>query len=181
MEEALREVNFYDELRDDNQPDYDPATMKSRAAKNLSLKLLETETVEQVLKIFEHDLVRPRKEREPHGEELALVLKFLQNQLQSYEPEAAQELLASEPLIPLLIQWLMGRFTDLEFEYKVAVFYSLGYMINAFDYRLEDETHYKKLLDAMDDYVVQTEQRASLPALVFMLPAFGVDGDLGQV
>ena len=89
IEGDLQHVNFYDELRDDNQPDYDPATMKQRAAKNLSLKLLETETVEQVLKIFDNDLVRNRQEREPHGEELALIMKFFQRAMQSYDVAAA--------------------------------------------------------------------------------------------
>ena len=78
----------------------------------------------------------------------------------------------------MLIQWLMARFTDLEFEYKIAVFYSLGFLINAFDYRLEDPTHYKLLLDAMENYEVPAETRASIPALVFMIPSFGVEGEM---
>lgn len=133
-----------------------------------------------MLKIFEDDLVRKKEEREPHGEELALILKFFQRSMQTYDVDAAQELLTTEPLVSLLIQWLMARFTDLEFEYKIAVFYSLGFLINAYDYQLEDVTHYKKLLDAMEDYEVPAEQRPSIPALVFMLPSFGVEGEMDQ-
>jgi hypothetical protein len=75
----------------------------------------------------------------------------------------------------------MARFTTLDFEYKIAVFYSIGFLINAYDYKLQDPSHYGKLLDAMEGYTVPPEQRASIPALVFMLPSFGVEEDIGRV
>ena len=49
--------------------------------KNLSLKLLETKTPDEVLRIFENDFIRQAQSKTILGEELVMILKFFQHNL----------------------------------------------------------------------------------------------------
>ena len=160
VSEMTKDANLYDELRDDNQPDYDAASMKARAAKNLSLRLLDTQTPEQVMSIFENEFMRKQNEREPHGEELSLILKFLQQTMQSMDIDEGKRLIEADVRISVLIDWLMARYEPLEFEYKVAVTFALGYMLQAYDTQLVEEEHLKKLVEPLLHYEVPSQNLA---------------------
>ena len=75
----LDDVNLYDELKDTT---FDEGEDRQSKTKNLSLKLLDTKTPEQVLKIFESDIIRG-EQGTVYGEELVMILKFLQHNLKS--------------------------------------------------------------------------------------------------
>lgn len=110
----LDDVNLYDELK---ETAYDEGEDKQAATKNLSLKLLDTKTPQQVLTIFESDFVRS-PEKVAHGEELVMILKFLQHNLnQSMEREEAQTFIQSDARVGTLIEWLMNRYEGIELEY----------------------------------------------------------------
>ena len=172
MKDIVKDVNLYDQLRDDNKPDYDPATMKDRAIKNLSLRLLDTSTAEHVMAIFESEFMRRKNEREPHGEELAVTLKFLQQNMQTMDMDEGRQLLNSDVRISVLVDWLMARYEPLDFEYKVAVTFALGYMLQAYDWHLSDDEHYKKLVEPLLDYEVPSQNMAQIPSMVMMIPTF---------
>ena len=71
---------MYDEMKEKNEIDADDDSMES-SAKNLSLKLLGTTDAGEVLNIFESEIIR-KPQKKLHGEELCLVLKFLQHAIQ---------------------------------------------------------------------------------------------------
>ena len=75
----LDDANLYEELKATNEIDPDDIS-KSSAAKNISLKLLGTTDPREVLRIFEDEIIR-MSDRKPHGEELCLILKFLQHSI----------------------------------------------------------------------------------------------------
>ena len=50
-----------------------------QAAKNLSLKLLDTKSPEQVMKIFESEFLNQDITRTIHSEEIILILKFFES------------------------------------------------------------------------------------------------------
>jgi len=56
---------------------------KESAAKNLSLKLLGSTDPHEILRIFENDFIR-QPDRMIYGEELVMVLKFLQHALKEH-------------------------------------------------------------------------------------------------
>jgi hypothetical protein len=123
----LDKVNFYEELKDDIDLD---ATNAETSAKNLSLKLLGTQTPQEVLMIFENQYIR-QPNREIHGEELVMLLKFLQHTIkQTLDREDASILLEEDHRIQTLIDWLMARYENLDLEYKVATTFALGMLVS---------------------------------------------------
>ena len=99
--------------------------------KNLSLKLLDTKTPEEVLRIFENDFIRQAQSKTILGEELVMILKFLQHTLDNtLEREQAMQFIKYDARVETLIDWLMSRYEPLEVEYQVATVFSLGMMIS---------------------------------------------------
>lgn len=84
---SLDGINFYDELKEEVRPDQTAREQAQTAAKNMSLKLLNCTEPEQVLKIFEEEFMLPNHKtgemRNATGEELALILKFLQGTMKN--------------------------------------------------------------------------------------------------
>lgn len=59
------------------------------------------------------------------------------------DQDSAHEMLKTDARIPVLIEWLMARYEPLDFEYKVAVTFALGYMMKAYEWDLENQGYYR--------------------------------------
>lgn len=124
------------------------------------------------MSIFESEFMRKKDQREPHAEELALILKFLQQNMQTMDMDEGKRLIESDVRITILIDWLMARYEPLEFEYKVAVTFALGYMVLAYDVQLVEGEQMKQLVEPLLHYEVPSQNIAQIPSMVMMLPNF---------
>ena len=100
----LDSVDLYEQFTENYEADEDDASRES-AAKNISLKLLKTTDPEEVMSIFESEIVR-KPGRKVHPEELVLILKFLQHAIQetySTEPEMGIEFLQKDLRVQTLV------------------------------------------------------------------------------
>ena len=144
--------------------------------KNLSLKLLDTKTPEEVLRIFENDFIRQAQSKTILGEELVMILKFLQHTLDNtLEREQAMQFIKYDARVETLIDWLMSRYEPLEVEYQVATVFSLGMMISAYEFEFKNEEYYSTVINALDNINMTAEKVGEIPSLIFMLPSFLTD------
>ena len=97
--------------------------------------------------------------------------------MQMQTQEEGVFLLNSDSRIPLLIEWLMKRYEPLDYEYKMACTFSLGFMMMSYGYELPDPSYNKKCVDALQDYEMKHDLRGSIPSVVFMLPSFAIDSE----
>lgn len=114
---------------------------------------------------------KPRNE--VFGEELCLVLKFLQHAIRdNLDYEQASRLLNTDIRVQTLIDWLMARYKDVDIEYKIATTFSLGILLSGYDFQFENPEYYMQVVMALDDVQVPPGTVQDLPSLIFMLPNF---------
>ena len=86
-------------------------------------------------------------------------------------------MLESDSRIPVLIDWLMARYEPLDYDYKMACTFSLGFMMMSYGYELADSKYYRLCVKGLEDYEMKPELRSSIPSVVFMLPCFAIDDE----
>lgn len=164
-------MNLYEEFKEKMELDEEDASPSNRA-KTLSLKLLETKEPHDVLQIFEREFIR-KPEVDPLGEELCMVLKFLQHAIkENMSRERGSQLINGDIRVQNLIDWLMARYEPLEIEYKIATTFSLGILISAYDLQFTNQEYNMKIVQALDGIEIPPDRLQEVPVLVFILGSF---------
>ena len=170
----LEEVNLYDELKE-TEEGLSESEKASVAAKNLSLRLFETRTPEEVMRIFDKEYLRQMK-KDIYGEELVLILKFLESNMKNgmSRPEAVK-FLTEDKRVDLLIEFIMSRIPELDPEYKIVTTYTLGVFLSAYEYELSKEEYYEQVIRNLKDIDFPESSLPDIPAMIFVLPSFLTD------
>lgn len=167
----------FEELRDQAEE------TKESAAKNLSLRLLQSETPEEVLRVFERDFLRPQKTSYP--EELALVLYFVVKNLSAAGLSQAQgaKLVAADLRFQTLLNLVLARLPELQLDYVVSAVWSLGICVSAFGLEVAPESKLRLLatLNALLDKEEAFHQYPNLPSLAFSLTCFFAPEDMNAL
>jgi hypothetical protein len=119
---------MFEELKEEKLDDRESAT------KNLSLSLLQTETPDQVLNIFEREYLRQRKET-IYPEELCLIFYFVTKNMSqggAYDPESSAKLVQSDLRFSTLLDLVFAKLPELAYDYVVTTVWSLGICVSAF-------------------------------------------------
>jgi len=142
----------------------------------MSLKLLACDNPEDILKIFEEEFIRgdiSGLRRSPSGEELCIILKFLQGSIKNnLNREEARALLENDLRVGTIIDWMIPRYEALDMEYKISTTFAIGVLMSTFDYVLPSHEYCMKLIEPLVDIEVQEGAMELLPSMIFMLPCF---------
>lgn len=102
-----------------------------------------------------------------------MILKFFQHCIrENCDHDEALAILSSDIRVHTLVDWLMARYQNLDFEYKVATTYALGLLCSAYRFELKNPQHYMDVIMALDNIDVPVDKYMELPSLIFMLPSF---------
>ena len=190
-EEKAAEQYYFDELRkmsglpeDGAEEEIDP---RASAAKSLSLSLLQTESGDQVLQLFDREYLRTHRLTEAYAEELSLILYFLVKNLSQAGPSAQEEgtnLVKGDLRFKTLMQFVFGKLHELEYDYVVSIVWSLGICVSAFGLQIEEEDKLR-LLSVLNQQIdggkVEAPQFASIPSLAFSITCFFNDSDMNDL
>lgn len=160
---------------------------RESATKNLSLSLLQTESPEQVLNIFEREYLRQHRQI-IYPEELCLVYYFFTKNLSqggTYNQESGLKLVQSDLRFQTLIDLVFAKMQDLAFEYVVTTIWSLGICVSAFGLQMPAENKLR-ILSTLNKHIDSAEgvpptSVSSIPSLVFSLTCFFTEQDMNQL
>ena len=136
------------------------------AAKNLSIKLLETESSNQVLKIFEEDYIKSGM-KDVYPQELCLLLHFTVKHM----GDVTNDIRMTTLLDMLFVRYeflLMFRFENLEFEISAATIWSLGVLVAYRGAEFPTENKHK-IIKSLKGAVVSPQSISTIPSLIFSI------------
>ena len=160
---------------------------RESATKNLSLSLLQTETPDQVLNIFEREYLRQRKEI-IYPEELCLIFYFVTKNLSqggTYDSEEGVKLVQSDLRFTTLLDLLFAKLPELAYDYLVTTVWSLGICVSAFGLQMEADRKLR-LLSTLNQHIdsadgVPPTSVSNIPSLAFSLTCFFNQEDMNQL
>ena len=157
---------FWTKIDESKDPSYgifeelkEEENSKDANIKNLSLKLINTQSAQQVLVgIFENDYLRGEKEV-IYGEELALILHFAVKHLTN---------VVDEQRIATLLDMLYNRLEELEFDFVLTTIWSLGILISLHNAEIDLESK-TKVIRQLLNCTIPKESLSNLPSLIFSI------------
>lgn len=143
----------FKELKEDNED------TKQAVVKNLSLRLINTKSTQEVLVgIFENDYLRGER-KEIHGEELALILYFAVKHM---------GVQVDDQRLTTLLDMLFNRFVGLDFDYVLTTIWSMGLLVSFHGAEIPIENKVKLLKELLDKSI-PVESLHNLPSLIFSI------------
>lgn len=146
------DFGLYDEIADETSDN------KESAAKNLSLKLINTETSAQVLSIFENDYLRSGR-KDVYAEELCLLFHFAVKHMGNVTEDLR---------LSTLMDMLFNRFDNLEFDFVLTTIWSMGLLVAFRRYEIPTENKYK-VIKELKDCEIPAQSIPNLPSLIFSI------------
>ncbi|CDW83553.1 UNKNOWN [Stylonychia lemnae] len=169
---AEPQASEFDDLQDADVKD------KDSAAKNLSLQLMKFETSEQCLQLYENGYLRGARDA-IYGEELCLIFYFVIKNIQKMMPEDGHRLLTQDLRFTTLLQMIMGRLQDLEFEYFITTVWGLGIAVSGYNAQIEPEQKLR-ILSHLNQIQIPEYAYNNIPTLAFSLSCF-FNEDMNQL
>lgn len=137
------------------------ATDREKVVKNLSLKLIESDSSDSVLSIFENEYLKSAK-KEIFGEELCLLLYFTVK----HNGDITQDM-----RLTTLLDMLFTRFEGMAFDFILTTIWSLGILVSMRGAEIPIE-HKLKILNEILKSDIPKHSVQNLPSLIFSISCF---------